>query len=211
MTCKLYLDVLPKPQLQVWHFLRQHARVLRQWHFYLAGGTALALQLGHRQSVDFDFFSKEGGHTEALLAWLEQAPKSIVREVNQNTVHAEISGVKVSFIGGYRYSRVNALCIADGLDLADIVEIGLMKILAITHRATVRDYIDLAAILKNHVTLGRLMRQCKKKYGKRFNELLPLRALVSFEDLDMEMPKMFDTQLKKSWKMILRQAVKCYV
>ena len=191
--------------------LSKGANVLKRSGFYLAGGTALALQLGHRQSVDFDFFSEEKQCSQTIINWLEEIPDLMVRDVNADTLHVEINAVKLSFIGGYRYPRVKDLVWVDGIGIADIVDIGLMKFLAITHRATVRDYIDIAAIFKKAVSLTELISLCEQKYGKRFTPMIFLRGLVSFEDLDNEMPRVFDNSLKRRWKIILRSAVKAYV
>ena len=83
-----------------------------------------------------------------------------------------------------------------------------MKLLAITHRATLRDYLDLAVILRDHVRLPQLLKLSRKKYGRRFNVMLPLKALVSFQDIENEKPVLFDKRLAGSWKTILIRAVK---
>ena len=83
-----------------------------------------------------------------------------------------------------------------------------MKLLALTHRATVRDYIDLAAILKSGISLEHLLKIAPKKYGRSVDPMMFVRALVSFDDLDYEMPSMFDLTLKKRWKFLLKEAVK---
>ena len=96
---------------------------------------------------------------------------------------------------------------AGSLFLASVLDIGLMKLLAITHRALVRDYLDLAAIIRDHVPLSTLLKWSKKKYGKAFNPLLPVKALVAFDDIEMEMPVLLDKRLGKEWRTILSQAV----
>ena len=132
----------------------------------------------------------------------------MVREEDPETVHAEISGVKVSFIGGYRYPLVKPTVVVDSVATADIIDIGLMKMLAVTHRATLRDYIDLAVILRDRCSLKELIAKSTEKYGTTFNPMLALRAMVHFDDLDDEMPVLLDATLGRSWKDILRKAVK---
>ncbi len=95
-----------------------------------------------------------------------------------------------------------------GIPVAHLADIGLMKLLAITHRATLRDYIDLAALFQERIVLKELLTAGKRKYGGNFNPMIYLRALVSFEDLDQEMPVMIDKNLESSWQSILREAVK---
>jgi hypothetical protein len=202
------LNVLAKSQQALWKFFSSHRERLEEGEFYLAGGTALALQLGHRESNDFDFFSEKLGTAEKIHDWLSSLPDFILRDRDENTLHGELQKTKVSFIGGYKYPLVQRPLKADGLSLASVADIALMKLLAISHRATLRDYLDLAAILRNQIPLKKLLALSQKKYGRSFNPLIPLKALVSFEDLDQEMPVLLDKKLGQTWQEILRGAVK---
>ena len=83
-----------------------------------------------------------------------------------------------------------------------------MKLLAITNRSTIRDYIDLAVIIRDHISLPDLLESSQKKYGANFNTMILLRALVSFNDLDPEHPTLLDKTLANTWQQILRDAVK---
>lgn len=203
-----HFEILPKVQQRLWKELQQHASILRKLDLYLAGGTALALQIGHRQSQDFDFFSQQSGIAEPLCEWLQTFPRGLIRETDAHTVHAELDGVKVSFIGDYPYPLVGDCVVLGKIAVASIADTGLMKLLAITHRATLRDYLDLAIILRDHVKLDKLLKMSNKKFGKRFNVMIPLKALVSFHDVDQEMPPLRDRALGRSWQGILTQAVK---
>ena len=90
----------------MWRQLSSHATSLETWNYYLAGGTALSLQVGHRRSVDFDFFSQRPRLGEKTFHWLENFRGFILREMDEHTVHAEISGVKISFISNYKYPTI---------------------------------------------------------------------------------------------------------
>ena len=208
MMPDLHFEIFPAAQSELWHSFEDQADVLKEWEFYLAGGSALALQIGHRQSVDFDFFSKKKGMGEAIQEWLRQFPDVIIRDSDTNTVHAEVQGVKVSLIGGYRYPTVDELVVSEDLRLACILDIGLMKLLSITHRAVLRDYLDLAVIIRDHIPLKILCDRSMEKYGSSFNLMMPLRTLVSFTDLDEEMPVLMDSTLKNEWQKILTEAVR---
>ena len=201
----LHLEVLRPPQKELLSFFQRESEIIRP--FYLAGGTALALQLGHRESQDFDFFSQTQ-ECETVRSWLENLPRSVIRDADAQTVHADIAGVKVSFIGGYKYPPVMPLIPAGSLPMAAITDIALMKMLAITHRATLRDYLDLAVILRDHCSLRTLMEKSTEKYGTAFNAMLSVRTMVHFDDLDEETPVLLDPSLAGSWKDILRKAVK---
>lgn len=208
MKPNLHFEVLPKTQHRVWKALRKEAEYLKQKGYYLAGGTGLALQLGHRQSLDFDFFSESRNTAAALCLWLEKFPGFVLRDKNPDTVHADVRGVKLSFIGAYRYPVVAPFAEAEGVRVAPVVDIALMKLLAITHRATLRDYIDLAVILRDYISLQDILKKSEQKYGKTFNSLLSLKALVSFQDLDKDMPVLIDQSLSSNWQKILQEAVK---
>ncbi len=203
----LHLEVLRESQKNVWNVLRQASDVLSRNQFYLAGGTALALQIGHRESQDFDFFSQIPD-IEAIRVWLESFSDLRVRDADAHTIHADLADVKLSFIADYRYPLVMPLLDAVSLKMASILDIALMKMLAITHRAAIRDYLDLAIILRDHCTLAELIGRSTEKYGANFNPLLCLRSMVHFEDLDQEMPVILDSTLAASWKDILLKAVK---
>lgn len=203
----LHFEIFRQPQRKLWEAFQRESAIIRAQGFYLAGGTALALQIGHRASHDFDFFSR-AADAGPIRTWLEETfPDLLMRDADAKTVHTEIAGVKVSFIAGYRYPPAMPSVLAGTIELADITDIALMKMLAITHRATLRDYIDLAAILRGHRTLAHLLEKSREKYGSSFNAMLPLRAMVHFDDLDGEMPMVLDASLA-SWKDILRKAVR---
>ena len=80
--------------------------------------------------------------------------------------------------------------------------------LALTHRATLRDYLDMAALVRGPAPLQGLMEASREKYGPETNPMLFLRALVTWSDIDQEMPVLLDESLKKNWKQILREEVK---
>jgi hypothetical protein len=155
--------------------------------FYLAGGTALALQIGHRDSVDFDFFKPEGFDTGRLFERLSEAfsGASLVKvQDERNTLSLIVAeSIKLSFIS-YPYPMLRPLVVADHLDLADIADIGCMKLSAITGRATMKDYVDMYFILKQ-ISLQELLALCAVKLPQ-LDRALIMKALVYFEDLDDE-------------------------
>lgn len=204
---ELHQEILRPPQRKLWEILQHDAGLFRSQGFILAGGTALALQIGHRESHDFDFFSQTPG-VEPVWCWIERFPEVIIRDADADTFHADVAGVKLSFIAGYRYPFLMPVVTAGALAMASIVDIGLMKMLAITHRGTLRDYLDLAVILRDHCPLELLIEKSAIKYGPRFNVMLALRTMVHFDDLDEEMPVVLDRTLAASWRQILQQAVR---
>jgi len=165
--------------------------------FYLAGGTGLALQLGHRDSIDFDFF-KEGDFDTTFL-------------IEKNTVSCLIDdSIQLSFFG-YRHSLLQPLIKTEHFDIASIVDIGCMKLSAITSRYVEKDYIDLYFILQN-VSLSDLLENFIKKYPN-FDKTLILKSLVYFDDVLKE-PILFKENHNVSFetiKVFLQKAVKEYL
>ncbi len=138
--------------------------------FYLAGGTALALQLGHRRSYDLDLFTLRPSVRlplaqlvrEVLGLFGEAEARPVLQESGQSDW--EIGGVRVSFIA-YPFPLVYPLQPYRGVSLADPREIALMKAYALGRRATARDYVDLYWLLKSRViTLDEIIRHCGPKF-----------------------------------------------
>lgn len=155
--------------------------------FYLAGGTALALQIGHRDSVDFDLFKNEAFDTTRLFERLREAFSGLnVLKVQDepNTLSLVVSeSIKLSFLR-YPYPLLRPLIPSDHIDLADIADIGCMKLSAITGRGTMKDYVDLYFILQR-MSLQELLALCAVKLPQ-LDRAFIMKALVFFDDLDDE-------------------------
>ena len=139
------LDILPLPQRNLWPELASVPR-----RFVLYGGTAIALRLGHRSSVDFDFFTSAPFSPADLwreMALLEQA-QPVRSEPNTLTVSLHRGGpVKLSFFGGLRLGRVGEPERTDDgvLVAASLLDLAGTKAAVIQQRAECRDYLDIAA------------------------------------------------------------------
>ena len=146
MTFSPKLDILPAPQRSLWSEL---ATIPRRHILY--GGTALALRLGHRESIDFDFFSHDNLDPSELdaLPWLAGAT-TLQESPNTRTVLVERGGsVKVSFFGNIRFGRVGEPeATVDGtLRVASIEDLGGTKIKALLQRSEAKDYRDVDALI----------------------------------------------------------------
>lgn len=149
--------------------------------FNLAGGTALALQIGHRKSFDLDFFGNrpfEYGEIEELIA-----PLGSVKPIQQskNILILKVNDVKVDFVN-YRYPLLGEVNRAEGLRLLSLMDIGAMKLAAITGRGRKRDFTDLFFLMK-HFSLKELVGFYNQKYPDS-NELLVARSLAYFADAE---------------------------
>jgi hypothetical protein len=167
---------------------------LKKYGFYLAGGTALALIIGHRDSIDFDFFSEKDFDTEKLFDDLVSIFSShdIKRtQVEKNTLSVLLDGqIKISFFG-YRYSLLEDLIPTDFFDIASLSDIACMKVNAVVNRSTLKDYIDLYFILKQK-PLSEIIKNLKVKMPE-LETLLALKSLVYFTDIDENEPIIFKT------------------
>ena len=115
--------------------------------FYLAGGTALALQIGHRQSIDLDFFINNNFELEELINELSTLGKYRLNYKNHITLDGLLDEVKISFFK-YDYPQLYPFIYFNNIRLADIRDIAPMKIAAIASRGSKKDFIDLYFLME---------------------------------------------------------------
>ncbi len=173
------LNILPAEQRRLWPELSQVPE-----HFVLYGGTAIALRLGGRQSVDFDFFTSQPVSADVLcrsLAFLAGA-KLIQSELNTASFAVERGGdVKVSFFGGLTMGRVGRpdRCEDNRVRIASLLDLAAQKVKVILVRAEPRDYEDIYTLLKSGVSLPKALGAAKALYPE-FNPVLSLKALTYY-------------------------------
>jgi len=150
--------------------------------FYLAGGTALALQIGHRISIDFDFFTEGDFETTVLYERVQAAlgPVTRTQEAPRTLGVVAQGDVRLSFLG-YSYPLLEPCVETDYVRLASLLDIGCMKLGAIVSRAELKDYVDLFFIL-SRIPLPDLIAGLARK-TPTLDRNLALKALVSFEDV----------------------------
>jgi len=169
--------------------------------FYLAGGTALALQIGHRISYDLDFFSATNqlGIEErtALAHQLQRIGEVTIRRESDLQIYATINGVEVSFV--YQHHPLLLPTVdADGIFLAQPIDIGLMKLSAIKDRGARRDFVDLYC-LRNIAPLKTLFQLLSRKYPDQPDFSVHLAyALRYFDDAEAD-PRELQLRRKVSW------------
>ena len=166
--------------------------------FYLAGGTALALQLGHRISVDFDFFSPEP-IAEIFLAkfyreFLRDEVKEILNSPREFSVLA--NGVKVTFLQ-YPFALVDDLVKDAGLKMASVREIGAMKAYTIGRRSEMKDYVDMRAVLLSGISLNEVCDLAEKKFGQNFSRKMFLQQLVYLDDVENQAIRFLGGEVNK--------------
>ena len=148
--------------------------------FYLAGGTGLALQLGHRKSIDLDFFTKTYPKRDTLLSNLKIFRPTIIQEA-LGTLDTTIDDVKVSFLE-YKYPLLTSPINFEGVNLASVLDIAAMKLSAISSRGSKKDFIDIYFILKDF-PLDQLFAYFEEKFeGVAYQKLHILKSLSFFDD-----------------------------
>jgi hypothetical protein len=198
------LEILPTAQKMLWPELTELPS-----HFVLYGGTGLALRLGHRNSVDFDFFSSEPVVPDQLLRSVTFLQKAKVLQNTSQTLTVQINRqglVKLSFFGGLDLGRVGEPDkTADGvLSVASLLDLAGTKAAVVYQRAERKDYIDLLAIVNNGLNLAQAMAAARAIYGAQYNPALTLKALTHFGDGDL--PKLTPEQKNQLIKLAASQA-----
>lgn len=194
----LYLETVESSTLELLKKL-QRLPVLEQTR--LVGGTALALQLGHRKSIDLDFFGTVDCEAEYLRESIAGiASLTILKESPHIHIYI-VDGIKVDIVN-YKYPWLDDVVLEQGLRLASINDIAAMKITAIIGRGTKKDFIDIAFLL-HHFSLEEILHFYAAKYNDS-SVFMAMKSLAYFDDAEADpMPDMFVNQ---SW-----QQVKAYI
>ena len=181
--------------------------------FYLAGGTGLALHLGHRFSIDLDFFSPDpdavGPDVRSVLRETLDDPTLSITHDKDATFVATWRGVGISFFRLHLYPLVQRPLLVEGVPVATVEEIGAMKLAAIIGRGTRKDLVDLYYILQQ-IPIERLFEVAAVKYARvRTFAISATCALAYFEDAEaLPMPLMIDRTPWATMKRFLeRQAM----
>lgn len=171
-------------------------------NFYLAGGTALALEIGHRKSIDLDWFSEKPFSTEEVKNKLKSLGKLKIDEELEDTLNCNLNGVKLSFFE-YPYKNLFPFEKYNKIRLADLRDIACMKINAISSRGSKKDFIDLYFILQK-ILLDNLLKLFDKKYKDiEYNHLHILKSLTYFDEAEKQpSPIMLE---KVSWSDIKQE------
>lgn len=166
--------------------------------FYLAGGTALALHYGHRESVDFDFFTSSTFNADDLMNQLSEKCAPKLNYKNKSTLGLLIEDITCTFFY-YRYPILKKLYNYEQVRIVDVPDIGAMKIAAIAGRGKKRDFIDLYFICQRDYRLAEVVKFYQDKYQVLNHDLYHIyMSLIYFDDAEKDaMPVMFE---KIDWK-----------
>lgn len=180
----LNINILPPAQRKIWPQLGDVPG-----NFVLYGGTAIALQLGHRISEDFDFFTGLSFTPDELKARLVMFPDAEIHQYLENTLTLSVpagdDAVKISFFGGLPLSRVqDPLQAGNGIYVASLPDLLGTKCKVVMDRAHIKDYMDIVAVLKETgLTLADGIAAAIAIYGESFVPIASLKALSYTSDL----------------------------
>jgi len=158
--------------------------------FYLTGGSALALQINHRQSDDLDFFTPTNFNPQNLQIKLKSSGKLTEVKLDQNTLNCFLDHIQLQFLY-YPYKLLKPKISWQNIWLSSKLDIACTKLITISSRGSKKDFIDLFFLLQEF-SLPYLIKQLDKKYTKtNYNITHILKSLVYFQDADNQPdPKM---------------------
>ena len=189
----LYLQTIHPDTLEL---LRKLSLLPELSQMRLVGGTALALQYGHRQSIDLDFFGEMTNTPDEIINKMSEFGDCVVLNNQKSILQLVVSGVKVDVIDYSLYKWIDSPVCENGLKLASIQDIAAMKINAIEGRGSRKDFIDVYMLLKQY-SLDEILGFYKQKYPN-YSIFRALLSLTFFEDAEREsMPIML---IDDSWE-----------
>ncbi len=179
----MHKEILTKSQVELLPYVKEFSR-----DFYLVGGTAIALHLGHRQSIDFDLFTAEDFDPVKITRRLgnvgyAKIERTFVKNEREYTVL--VKGVKMTFFS-YPYAIPADLLFEKIARLPDLLTLAAMKAYALGRRAKWKDYVDMYFILKDRHSLSEIGKKGDEIFGNEFNEKIFRESLAYFDDINYD-------------------------
>ena len=177
----MHKEILTQSQIELLPFIKKFKK-----NFTLVGGTAIALQIGHRRSIDFDLFTQVESlnmmRIKKAYKGLVNIKKHIIHEAFDQ-IHFQVGEVKITFFT-YPYPIDTELQYEAFFNMPDLLTLSAMKALALGGRAKWKDYVDLYFILKSFHTLEQITQRANEIFGDSFSAKLLRQQLSYFEDID---------------------------
>jgi len=172
--------------------------------FYLSGGTALALEIGHRESEDLDFFNSKDFDPLLLQKQLQEFGSLEDVEIADGTLNCFLNGVKLQFLK-YPYPLLEKPIAWDGISISSIIDIACTKLMTVSMRGSKKDFIDVY-FLTQQFTLDELIAKLHQKYaGTQYNLPHILKSLVYFANAEQQpMPRM---HAQVSWEEVKKSLI----
>jgi hypothetical protein len=176
----MHRDILTTKQIDLLPLIREFSS-----DYYLVGGTAIALYLGHRRSIDFDLFTSATVNKQSIKRKIDRQsyPVDGILFEDSEQIHFVINSVKITFYS-FPY-KIDAVVDFDQIiKMPDLLTLSAMKAYAMGGRAKWKDYVDLYFILKERFSLWQISDQAKYLFGSYYNEKLLREQICYFQDID---------------------------
>lgn len=176
----MFPDILTSAQQELLPLIRQFRK-----EYYLVGGTAIALQIGHRKSVDFDLFKPTRINKNKIKRELNAFSLEVERVLfeDRDQLHVVINGVKVTFFE-YPYRIPHPVKWDNTISMPTLLDLASMKSYAMGRRSKWKDYVDLYFLLQEKFGYHQIVERSKELFASEFNEKLFREQLSYFADVD---------------------------
>lgn len=175
----MHKEILSNNQIQLLDWVAQFNK-----EYYLVGGTAIALHIGHRRSIDFDLFKKSKINHKKNLGAIQKSgfQYSITRRVEEQ-MNCILNDVKLTFFQ-YPFDVLHKIRFENYFVLPSLLDLSAMKAYALGRRSKWKDYVDLYFILKDYYSLAEISNRAEQIFGELFSEKMFRAQLCYFEDID---------------------------
>ena len=185
----MHTEILTGKQVELLPYIKK----FRQ-SFYMVGGTAIALHIGHRQSIDFDLFTISKLNKSRIKSILLQIPfNQIPIFEDYDQLHLVINHVKVTFFS-FPYPVLHPINVNSYITIPSLLSLAAMKAFALGRRAKWKDYVDLYFILRDYYTIKEISGEAEKYFSQQFSEKLFREQLAFHKDIDYTEPVEYITQ-----------------
>lgn len=182
----MHTEILSFEQNELFPFLKRYQR-----SFYLVGGTAIALHLGHRRSIDFDLFTcTELRKSRIKKSLLEIPYKQVPIFEDYDQLHLFVNNVKITFFS-YPYPIEHSIKIDSVISIPSLLSLAAMKAFALGRRSKWKDYVDLYFIIRDFYSIDEISVEASKIFTQQFSEKLFREQLAFHKDIDYTEPVEF--------------------
>lgn len=177
----MYPEILTQNQRQLLNLIQKEFAK----DYYMAGGTAIALQIGHRRSIDFDLFTNIDIRRNSIKKAFDNSSYRVQKIIYSayDQLHLIVNDVKVTFFS-YPYRISASVSFQDKIHMPMLIDLAAMKAFALGGRGKWKDYVDLYFLLKNHFSIKGIEKRSKEIFNEYFNQKLFREQLAYYEDID---------------------------
>ncbi len=179
----MHVEILNKNQIDILQLIKVFNR-----EFYLVGGTAIALYLGHRRSIDFDLFKKTSFSNNRILEKIKSNGfKYLITRNVCGQINIIVSDVKITFFE-YPYNIQPLISFEKIIKLPELIVLAAMKAFALGRRSKWKDYVDLYFLIRDHFSINEISEKANEIFEDQFSDKLFRAQLSYFKDIDYTEP-----------------------